>query len=100
MTRAGTDDQSGTRVRDQRFGIRAYVFGKWNIPFEHSIFDTQRGGKAEKAIEDVLMRARSDACIGEQPLQITCARPVEPEFYRGRHTAGDETRAQGELHVK
>jgi len=47
MARARADDQGGSLVRDQTFGIRACVLRKRYIPAHLPVFDAKRRQKAE-----------------------------------------------------
>ncbi len=71
-----------------------------NVPAHHSLARAECLREAEKAVEHVLARARRNASIREQPLQLARPGPVKAELHTGADRAGDEACPEGQLHVE
>src|SRR6516164_1342598 len=100
MTRAGTDDERRLTVRDQPTGVTLRLWRQPQVPAQQPLGDAESRREAEEAIEYVLAGTRRDACVGEQPLQLTRARAVEPELDARRDAGRYEARAHRQLHVQ
>src|SRR5205807_2194297 len=100
VPRARIDDERRTGVGYQPLGVGARRGRQRQIPPQQPFADAERDRKSEQAVEHMLARARGDARIGEQPLQLAGTRAIEAELYGRRHTRRHETRAQRQLHVQ
>lgn len=87
-------------VRQPAVHLLADFLRNRNIPAQIPFLDAECFGKAEQAVHDVLAFTGGDLVVGEQPLQVFGAGPVEAEPDIGRDQQAGQTGAQGHLHVQ